>query len=82
MLDDVLGRFKERIVALTTEEFPGCRVVFEDEADTFIHFDIRDSDEKSILPGGPAYLAVEIADWPEQKFRYIFCQVCGKYGLP
>ena len=82
MPDDSVASLKQRIVTLTAEEFPGCRVVFEDETDAFVHFDIKDFSGDSVLAGGPAYLAVGIVDWPEQKFRYVFRQVCGKYALP
>jgi hypothetical protein len=78
MLDDLVGSLKERIVAVAAEEHPGCRVVFEDKVDDFLHFDIKGRDGEPTSAGSPAYLAIAIADWSEEKFRYVFRQACGK----
>lgn len=78
MFDDSIAHLKERIVAAASAEYPGCRVTFEDTTDAFVYFRITATDDEAIPAGSAAYLATAIADWPEEKFRYLFCQVCGK----
>ena len=54
------------------------RVAFEDTTDAFVYFRIKATNEEAVPARSAAYLAIAIADWPEEKFRYVFCQVCGK----
>jgi hypothetical protein len=72
---------KTRILAAATEEYPGSVVIFAPTPDEqFLSFRI----EGSVTVGSvekPVYLAFASADYPEEKFRYVFRVVCGKNPL-
>jgi hypothetical protein len=68
---------KERIASAAEAEFPGCQVVFDDQAGSFIRFRVEDASGKILSKGFPSYLPSEIEDWSEEKLSAVIRAVCG-----
>lgn len=68
---------KQRIVAITEEDIPESKVIFDEDAGDFLRFRIEDSSGHIISRAFPHLRPAEIDDWSDDKLRTILRTLCA-----
>lgn len=68
---------KERIATIAEQEFPGARVIFDEQAGHMIRWRIDSATGQPLSRGFPHYSPSEIEDISDEKIRALIRTTCG-----
>jgi hypothetical protein len=69
--------FKERIVRIVQEEFPGSKVLFHEGAHKMTRFRIEDGSGRMLSRAFSYYHPFEIDDRTDESLRRLLRKICG-----